>query len=58
VEALRPMKEDVDLIQNMTIGQHNNPLWIDARQWRATSSNFGKVCNRNFKQMSNANLLF
>ena len=26
VEALKPMKEDVDLIQNMTIGQCNNPL--------------------------------
>ena len=57
VEALRPMKEDVDLIQNMTIGQRNNPLWMDARQWRVTSSNFGKVCNRNFKQMYPPSLL-
>jgi len=34
VEALKPSVEDV---QNMTIGQQNNPLWLDARQWRVTS---------------------
>ena len=50
VESLRPTKEDVDLIQTMNVGQRNNPLWMDARQWRVTSSNFGKVYNRNFKQ--------
>ena len=57
VDALKPTKEDVDLIQSMTIGQRNNPLWMDARQWRVTSSNFGKVCNRNFKQMYPPSLL-
>ena len=46
VEALRPTAEDVQLIQNMSVGQRNNPVWLDARQWRVTSSNFGKVCNR------------
>ena len=51
VEALRPTKEDVELIQSMSIGQRNNPIWMDARQWRVTSSNFGKVCNRSFKQL-------
>ena len=25
----------------MAIGQRNNPLWMDARQWRITPSNFG-----------------
>ena len=49
VEALRPTA-DVRLIQNMSIGQRNNPLWLDARQWRVTSSNFGRVCNRQFQQ--------
>ena len=33
----------------MTIGQHDNPVWMDARQWRITASNFGQVCNRNFR---------
>ena len=33
----------------MTIGQGDNPLWMDARQWRVTASNFGRVCNRNFR---------
>ena len=57
VEALRPTKEDVQLIQNMSVGQRNNPLWLDARQWRVTSSNFGKVCNRNFKQLYPVSLI-
>ena len=35
----------------MTIGQRNNPLWMDARHWRVTASNFGRVCNRNFRVM-------
>ena len=51
VNALQPTEEEVQLIQEMTIGQHNNPLWFDARQWRITSSNFGKVCNRQFRQL-------
>jgi len=28
------------------LDKKNNPLWLDARQWRVTLSNFGKVCNR------------
>ena len=41
----------------MSIGQRNNPLWLDARQWRVTTSNFGKVCNRNFKQLYPVSLI-
>ena len=51
VEALRPTAEEVELIQSMSVGQRHNPLWFDARQWRITSSNFGRVCNRAFRQL-------
>ena len=51
VEALKPTAEEVELIQVMTIGQRHNPLWLDARQWRITSSNFGRVCNRAFRRL-------
>jgi len=50
INALRPTHEEVHLIQEMSIGQHSNSLLIDARQWRIASSNFGKVCNRQFRQ--------
>ena len=46
VQALTPTKEEVELIQCMSIGHRNNFLWLDARQWRVTLNNFGKVCNR------------
>lgn len=51
IDALQPTDEEVCLVQKMSIGQRNNPLWFDARQWRITSSNFGKVCNRQFRQL-------
>ena len=51
IDALKPTDEEVCLIQEISIGQRNNPLWFDARQWRITSSNFGKVCNRNFREL-------
>ena len=51
VDALKPTSEEVQLIQEMSVGQRNNPLWFDVRQWRVTSSNFGRVCNRNFRQL-------
>ena len=51
VQALKPTAKEVQLIQSMSVGQRNNPLWSDARQWRITSSNFGKVCNRTFRQL-------
>jgi len=51
VKALSVSMEEVELIQMMTIGQRNNPLWMDVRQWRITASNFGRVCNRNFRVM-------
>ena len=57
VEALRPTAEDVQLIQSMSVGQRNNPLWLDARQWRVTSSNFGRVCNRHFRHSYPLSLL-
>ena len=49
VTALCVTSEEAELIQIMTIGQGDNPLWMDARQWRVTASNFGRVCNRNFR---------
>ena len=51
VQALKPTAEEVELIQAMSVGQRHNPLWLDARQWRVTSSNFGRVCNRVFRQL-------
>ena len=51
VEALKPTAEEVELIQAMSVGQQHNPLWLDARQWRVTSSNFGRVCNRTFRHL-------
>ena len=51
VEALKLTAEEVELIQAMSIGQRHNPLWLDARQWRITSSNFGRVCNRTFRHL-------
>ena len=35
----------------MSVGQWLNPLWLDARQWRVASSNFGRVCNRTFRHL-------
>ena len=46
VSALHVTPEEVKLLQTMTAGQRHNPLWMDARQWRVTESNFGKVCKR------------
>ena len=47
VSALTPSsKQEVLLIAAMTEGQRLNPLWLDARQWRLTASNYGRVCNR------------
>ena len=46
IKALEVTPQEVALIQEMTTGQKENPLWMDARQWRVTASNFGRVCNR------------
>ena len=46
ISALQVTPEEIRLLQTMTAGQRHNPLWMDARQWRVTASNFGKVCNR------------
>ena len=46
ISALHVTPEKVKLLETMTAGQRHNPLWMDARQWRVTASNFGKVCNR------------
>ena len=32
----------------MSVGKHNNPLWFDIR---ITSNNFGRACNRQFRQL-------
>ena len=45
--ALKVNSEEAELIQLKTIGQRNNPLWMDARQWRVTASNFGRICITN-----------
>ena len=45
ITALGVTSEEVELLQLMTVGQRNNPKWMDARQWRITASNFEKVCN-------------
>ncbi len=49
IQSLNVTSEQAELIQIVTIGQRNNPLWMDARQWRITASNFGKICNRKFR---------
>lgn len=51
IHTLEPTDEEVQLIQEMSVRQRNNPVWFDARQWRITSSNFGRVCNRQFRQL-------
>jgi len=51
IDALQPTDEEVQLIQEMSVGQRKNPLWFDARQWRITSSNFVRVCNRQYRQL-------
>ena len=43
IKALSVTSEEAQLIQVMTIGQLNNPLWMDVRMWRITASNFGRV---------------
>ena len=48
-DALCMSSEKAELLQLKTIGQHDNTLWMDVRQWRITASNFGRVCNRNFR---------
>ena len=46
VEALAVTTNEIALIQSITVGQRDNLLWMDARQWRITASNFGRVCNQ------------
>ena len=46
VEALKVTPEEVMLVAEMTVGQRDNPLWMDAWQWRITASNFGRIANR------------
>ncbi len=41
ITALGVTSEEVELIQLMTLGQRNNPRWMDARQWRITASKLG-----------------
>lgn len=33
-------------LERATVGQAENPLWMDARQNRLTASKFGAICNR------------
>ena len=35
VEPLEVTTNEIALIQSITVGQMDNPLWMDARQWRA-----------------------
>jgi len=34
---LKPTAKEVQLIQSMSVGQQNNPLWSDVRQWQVNS---------------------
>ena len=34
VDALKPTAEEVQLIHSMSVGQRNNPIRSDARQWQ------------------------
>ena len=45
IKALEVTPQEVALIQETTTGQKENPLRMDAGQWRVTSSNFVRVCN-------------
>ena len=38
ITALGVTSEEVELLQLMTVGQRNNPMWMDARQWRISYS--------------------
>ena len=46
IMAMEVTSEETSLLQTMTSGQRHNPPWMDAREWRVTASNFGRVCNR------------
>lgn len=46
VEALEVTTNEIVLIQSITVGQRDNPLWMATRQWRITASNFGRVCSQ------------
>ena len=56
IQALGVTSEEAELMQVMTIWQRNKPLWMDARHWRITASNFGKVCNQNFQVVYSSSL--
>ena len=45
IMAMEVTSEEASLLWTMTSGQRYNPVWMDARQWRVTASNFGCVCN-------------
>ncbi|KAK4885719.1 hypothetical protein RN001_001990 [Aquatica leii] len=38
--------ENIDDIQEHTVGQHDNMRWFEARRKRLTGSNFGRICRR------------
>ena len=46
VEALKVTTEEVMIVAEITVGQCDNPLWMDARQWQITASYFGRIANR------------
>ena len=46
VDTLAVTTNEIALIQSITVGQRDNPLRMDTRQWRIITSNFRRVCNR------------
>lgn len=45
-ESLYVFAEECEIINEMTIGQSINPKWKEARHWRLTASDFGKIVQR------------
>ena len=46
VESLKVSPEEVLLMVEMTNGQREDPLWMNACQWRITACNFERIPNR------------
>ncbi|XP_044759747.1 uncharacterized protein LOC123317338 isoform X1 [Coccinella septempunctata] len=44
LKALYLSEEEIEDLQNNTIGQADSPLWKEERRKRLTASNFGKIC--------------
>jgi hypothetical protein len=52
VSALSVSHEEVNLIAEMTTGQWENPLWMDARQWRSQPAILDRFVIGNAKEVT------